>query len=92
MTDSSPRSRRARLFAILARIASAALQHYTDHDGQWPPRTFEGGRVLVQAPYLLTPLADGRHQVTVTSDDGDVLSGVGATYDEALDALEAKIR
>lgn len=43
-----------------------------------------------QAPYLIEN--DGaRAKITVTSDDGDIYSGVGKNVEEALSALEKKL-
>lgn len=95
--DAAAHSRRNRIDAIVRKVAPQAIAFY-DKSGDdktaqsWPPRTLDGGKVIVQAPYMITPLVDGRQKVTVTSDDGDVLSGVGATIDDALTALEAKLR
>lgn len=43
------------------------------------------------APYVIMTLPDGGRRLSVIGDDGDVLSGSGATLAEAVAALEAKI-
>lgn len=43
-----------------------------------------------QAPYLVEDNGT-RARITVTSDDGDVYSGVGKDVEEALSALEKKL-
>jgi len=77
-----------RLFAIVKAVnAVAAIFHEESKTsdpnggGQWP-----GGR----APYLITPHERGQ-RVAVVSSDGDVISGVGSTVDEAITHLEQKV-
>lgn len=75
-------TRADRINALVARLApkAAAAQLKT---GKWP-----GG----QAPHVLETRHDTSRRLKITGDDGDVLSGVGATIDEAIAALEAKVR
>jgi hypothetical protein len=42
------------------------------------------------APYLIDE-RDGRVRISVVSDDGDMLAGIGVTLDEAIDSLERKV-
>lgn len=48
-------------------------------------------RTQRRSPYEILTTPDGGRQIKVTSDDGDVWSGVGRTTEEALAALEAKL-
>ena len=68
------------LNAILAKVCPEAFAA-ASRTGAWP-----GGR----APYDWT-VHDGQQRVRVTSPDGDVFSGVGATKDDALAALAKKV-
>ena len=68
------------LNAILEKVCPEAVSTVS-RTGTWP-----SGR----APYDWT-VHGGMQRVRVTSSDGDVFSGVGATKDEALTALAAKV-
>lgn len=94
---SEPRSRAARLHAILGKVApKASAQHVKD--GTWPNAhpnpggDAETGKALRHsgAPYLLTEVR-GAAVVSIQTDEGDVLTGRGATLDDAIAALEAKV-
>jgi hypothetical protein len=44
------------------------------------------------APYLIDEPSPGKTRVRIYGDDGDVTSGSGATFEDALTALEAKVQ
>lgn len=85
-------TRAERLHAVLTQLTPTAAQHYTA-TGAWPVRP--GATVdepaAAAAPYVIETLPDGRRRVRVIGEDGDVVSGVGATLDDAIAALEAKV-
>jgi hypothetical protein len=90
-------SRADRLAALTEKINPDAA----DEDGRWhlpvaPPWGVE--RVDEEdsgpeftAPYLIRELDDGRQQIQIVAADGDVFSAVGATIEDALTSLEAKM-
>lgn len=79
---SNARATRAdRLHAIVAKVAPTVAAHLKA-TGQW----LNGG-----SAYQITELSDGRRRVRVTTADGDTVSGIGSTLDEALVALEKKL-
>lgn len=78
-------TRAERLDAILLKVAGKAVEYRDKNGGRWSPD--RRGR----APYARETLSDGRIRLRVTKDDGDVISGIGATTDEALTMLEAKL-
>jgi hypothetical protein len=44
-----------------------------------------------RCPYVIQTLPDNRRRLTITSEDGDVVTGVGANIAEAVAAVEAKL-
>lgn len=74
-------TRQERLNRVIAAVNPAAAEQQ-DKDGSWP-----GGA----APYVFD-LQNGAQRLRVTSTDGDVIAGVGATKDDALTMLEDKLR
>lgn len=100
----APLTRADRLHALIAKVApQAAAQHAAD--GTWPnthpepgQKRDEAGAVVEGqparhsgAPYEVRTLQDGRQQLRITGEDGDVVAGVGATFEDALQALETKL-
>jgi hypothetical protein len=86
-------TRAERLDALLQKVAARAHAHQAEH-GVWPHKETDSPDAPEhrrRAPYVRETLADGRIRLRITTDDGDVVSGVGATTDEALTMLEAKI-
>lgn len=80
----------ARLDALVALVAPEAVAHYAAHGG-WP--TPEGGRpAQAGPPYVIETLPSGSRRIRLTGDEGDVVTGTGATLAEAVSALEAKLR
>lgn len=43
------------------------------------------------APYTIQTLPDNSRRLAIMGEEGDVLAGVGATLEEALQKLEAKV-
>lgn len=83
-------TRADRLAALLAKINPTAAQA----DGTWrvpvpPPWADQNDP---GAPYLIRELDDGRFQVQVVSSEGDVVSGLGETVEDALARVEEKMR
>lgn len=90
---SAPLTRADRLDALLQKVAARAHAHLAEH-GVWPHKETESPDAPAhrrRAPYVRDTLGDGRIRLRITTDDGDVVSGVGATTDEALTMLEAKL-
>jgi hypothetical protein len=73
-----------------ARLAEGTVQLEDGETVEQNLQKFESSRR--EAPHHLEQLPDKRWRVTLRSDDGDVTAGVGKTVDEALDALEKKLR
>lgn len=86
-------TRADRLMAVIEQLApTAALYHASS--GAWParPGASVDAPTETAAPYVIETLPSGGRRIRVIGEDGDVVSGMGATMDEALSALEAKIR
>lgn len=47
--------------------------------------------LAAQCPYVIVTLKDDRRRISLTCDDGDVISGSGQTVEDALATLEAKL-
>lgn len=83
-----PASRAGRLDALVRQVAPKACVHYAK-TGSWPVPE-DGGRP--GPPYVIRTTDDGGRRITLTDDDGGTRVAVGRTVDEALRALEAKLR
>lgn len=84
-------TRADRLHAVIAKLAPQTAQRHAE-TGTWPVRQFtDGRRPEAAAPYVIETLPDGRRRVRVSSEDGDIVSGVGATLHDAIAALEVKV-
>lgn len=67
------------------RLLKKALPNDVDRidSGNWGPKG---------CPYVFNTRADGTQRLSITDEDsGDVVSAMGKTRDEVLDALEAKL-
>jgi hypothetical protein len=73
-------SRSTRLYAIIAKVNAPAAEAITAA-GKWP-----GGH----APYTIERVG-AQERIRVVSADGDIIAGIGATKDAALDMLEQKV-
>lgn len=90
MSKTTPLTRAQRLDALVQKVAPKQAAHFAEH-GRWPDAE-DGARGRGASPYVIqTTKTDGR-RIKITGDDGDVISGIGATVEEALAALEAKVR
>lgn len=84
-----PKTRAERLMAVVEKMAPDAAAHYRATGGEWPVRT-DLSRPAPSAPYTIEPLPGDRTRIRVINADGDVFSGVGATVEAAIAALETK--
>ncbi len=81
MPEVVPPTLSERLHAVLAKHAKDIAAKHAE-DGSWSSRK-EG------APYVIDS-KDGKTRIRVTNEDGDTISGVGPTIEDALVALEGK--
>jgi hypothetical protein len=89
MSKTPPVTRAQRLDALVRKVAPKAAAYYAEH-GRWPDA--EGSPRRGSSPYVIeTTKTDGR-RIRIATDDGDVISGIGGTIEEALAALEVKVR
>lgn len=84
-----PLTRADRLEAVVRRLCPKTAAAYAK-TGQWSAPDGKSDRFR-QAPWIISTLADGSQRIAITADDGDVVSGTGATIEAALTALEAKV-
>lgn len=75
-------TRAERLDDIVRAVNAPASEHLA-RTGAWPHH---------QAPYIISTTEDDGRRIRVETVDGDVLSGAGATLEDALVALAAKVR
>lgn len=90
-------TRAERLDNVLKALAPKKVEFFEQH-GVWPTQeeideSAESPAEDAQrgAPYDIRTLSGDRRRIMVIGDEGETISGTGATVEEAMTALEARI-